>query len=286
MKVVISIFFFFVSICNFAQSELDGVWQGFIVQNGKTNFESNPFFLEIETTDFKTNGLSREEINNTEFYGIGKLAGLVKNGVFEWKHIVYQKKVSNSKIQWCKLNSKLVFNLSTGYLEGNYTSTDCRNISGKIILFRSKSIFSIEKNSLVSQLEKKELVKNIAENRPSPEIRESQRLNFTFKFIYFDYDKAFIRSVDIPFLNEIVEVVEGHSDLRIKVIGNTDADGSDFYNEQLSKRRAEAIIDFFVNKGLAKDRIEIQFNGEKKPIDSNQTSEGKQKNRRVEFQFI
>ena len=83
-----------------------------------------------------------------------------------------------------------------------------------------------------------------------------------------------------------MRVIEGHTDLRIKVTGNTDADGSDVYNLELSKKRAEALINFFVSKGLSRDRIEIEFKGESNPIDTNTTPEGKQRNRRVDFSFI
>jgi len=278
--------FLLTSLSIFGQSELDGVWQGIIIPNGKSNSESNPFFLNIKTVDGKTSGQSREEIFGTDYYSIGKFYGSMKNDGFDWKHVIYQKKEGNSKVTWCKLNSNLKYNSSTGYLEGNYFSSDCRNVAGKIILFKSKAIFSNEKSSFISQNARDILVQDLAENRPARVIRELQRLNFNFQPIYFDYDKAQIRPSDLPFLNSIIEVVEGHSDLRIKVVGNTDSDGSDNYNDDLSERRAEAIIAFFVEKGLKRDRIEIQFNGEKKPVDSNKTSEGRQKNRRVEFEFI
>jgi outer membrane protein OmpA-like peptidoglycan-associated protein len=84
----------------------------------------------------------------------------------------------------------------------------------------------------------------------------------------------------------MARVVDGHSDLRIKVTSHTDGDGSDAYNIELSKKRAEAIVNHFVSLGLSKDRIVIDFKGEKEPIDNNNTPEGKQKNRRVDFSFI
>ena len=284
MKVFFVVFLLF-SCHSFSQNELDGVWQGIIVPNGKSNAQSNPIYLEVKTNQGKVSGLSREEIYGTNFYAIGKFYGTQKSETIEWKHVMYQKK-EGSKIAWCKLDAKLSYNNTTGYLEGTYSGTDCRNVAGKLILFRSKASFSSEQASFISQSARDILVKDLAENRAAPSIREIQRLNFKFLPIFFDYDKAVIREKDIPFLNSIVEVVQGHSDLRIKVIGNTDADGSDEYNDELSKRRAEAIIDFFVEKGLSRDRIEIQFNGEKEPIDRNDTPEGKQKNRRVEFEFI
>jgi outer membrane protein OmpA-like peptidoglycan-associated protein len=84
----------------------------------------------------------------------------------------------------------------------------------------------------------------------------------------------------------MTRVVDGHTDLRIKVTGHTDNVGSDAYNIDLSKRRAQSLIDFFVAHGLSKDRIEIDFKGESDPIDNNSTPEGKQHNRRVDFVFI
>ena len=84
----------------------------------------------------------------------------------------------------------------------------------------------------------------------------------------------------------MIKVVEGHTDLRVKVTGHTDADGSDAYNDDLSKRRAEAIIKFFTDRGLSRDRLEFDFKGEKQPVDNNDTPEGKQHNRRVDFKFI
>ena len=81
-------------------------------------------------------------------------------------------------------------------------------------------------------------------------------------------------------------MVKSHSDLRIEITGHTDADGSDAYNLALSKKRSEALLSFFSANGLPKDRVVIQYKGEKEPVDQNQTDEGKQRNRRVDFRFI
>jgi len=81
-------------------------------------------------------------------------------------------------------------------------------------------------------------------------------------------------------------MILSHSDLRILVIGHTDSDGSDHYNKSLSKRRAESIIQFFTNSGLRRDRIVIDFKGESSPVESNKTTEGRSRNRRVDFRFI
>jgi outer membrane protein OmpA-like peptidoglycan-associated protein len=84
----------------------------------------------------------------------------------------------------------------------------------------------------------------------------------------------------------MARIIIGHSDLRIKIIGNTDWDGSDEFNEDLSRRRAESLTNYLENQGIKRDRIIIEYNGEKAPIESNNTKEGRQKNRRVDFKFI
>ena len=85
----------------------------------------------------------------------------------------------------------------------------------------------------------------------------------------------------------MIEVIAEHSDLRIKITGHTDPDGSDAYNNELSKKRAQAIQDFFVKNGLNADKLVIDFKGEKELINPRDQSEnGKQLNRRVDFIFI
>ena len=120
----------------------------------------------------------------------------------------------------------------------------------------------------------------------APMKRIEELKNFSFEPIYFDYDKFNIKEEYHSQLNEIKKIILSHSDLRILVIGHTDSDGSNAYNDVLSKKRAESIIKFFTTKGLRRDRIVIDFKGETDPVDSNATAEGKSKNRRVDFKFI
>lgn len=71
----------------------------------------------------------------------------------------------------------------------------------------------------------------------SQERRLSELKEFKFESIYFESDKSFIKEEFEEYLMNIVKILFSHSDIRIKVIGNTDSDGSDDYNEKLSKRR-------------------------------------------------
>jgi outer membrane protein OmpA-like peptidoglycan-associated protein len=107
-----------------------------------------------------------------------------------------------------------------------------------------------------------------------------------FEPIYFDYDKDSLKVEYQAYLKEMVRVVLDHTDLRIKITGHTDADGSNVYNKDLSARRAKSIQDFFMKCGLPNHKVVTDFKGEEEPVDNNKTDNGKQRNRRVDFTFI
>ena len=117
-------------------------------------------------------------------------------------------------------------------------------------------------------------------------MRKIELKEFLFETIYFDYDKDDIKQEYHNYLLKIVKILKSHSDILVKIEGNTDSDGSDNYNIDLSKRRAEALIIFFQTQGLMRDRIVLDYKGERNPVESNKTKEGKKKNRRVDFEFI
>ena len=69
-------------------------------------------------------------------------------------------------------------------------------------------------------------------------------------------------------------------------IGHTDSIGSDAYNQKLSVRRAESVKAYLVSKGIEPNRVYTEGKGEKQPVASNKTKDGRQKNRRVEIEII
>jgi outer membrane protein OmpA-like peptidoglycan-associated protein len=170
-------------------------------------------------------------------------------------------------------------------LEGTYESK-CPEEKGKIILYKSKFDFNDKPEPLQAHSWFDRFANDLKEGLSSPEQRLVELRNFKFDPIYFDYDKYEIKGEYQDYLRKMIKMVKSHSDLRIKITGHTDADGSDKYNEKLSQNRAKALIRFFEENGLEKSRVVIDFKGEKQPVDSNKTPEGKQKNRRVDFAFI
>lgn len=101
--------------------------------------------------------------------------------------------------------------------------------------------------------------------------------------VNFEFDSARLRPDAIVILDEASTVLERRSDISVDVIGHTCSIGTEKYNQSLSERRAKSVYDYFVNKGIAADRLTTQGFGETKPAFSNATREGRAKNRRVEL---
>lgn len=103
---------------------------------------------------------------------------------------------------------------------------------------------------------------------------------------YFDFDKATLKPEGESRLKEIANRV---SSMKLEVVvatGYTDWTGTDAYNQKLSERRANTIKRFLANQGIPNKRIFIEGKGEKDPVTSNQTREGRAKNRRVVVELV
>ncbi|MGC4067888.1 MAG: OmpA family protein [Polyangiaceae bacterium] len=104
--------------------------------------------------------------------------------------------------------------------------------------------------------------------------------------IQFDTGKATIKAVSFPILDEVVALMKARKDLKVGVYGHTDSVGSDANNLKLSKDRAAACMKYLVDHGIAGSRLQSEGFGESKPITTNDTAEGRAKNRRTEFKVL
>jgi outer membrane protein OmpA-like peptidoglycan-associated protein len=102
--------------------------------------------------------------------------------------------------------------------------------------------------------------------------------------VLFDFNKAVIKTQFYPFLNDTKTIFDKYPTMKVQIDGHTDSKGTDAYNQKLSEKRAKAVMDYLVKKvGIAADRLKAVGYGESKPAYSNDTEEGRAKNRRVEF---
>jgi OOP family OmpA-OmpF porin len=89
-----------------------------------------------------------------------------------------------------------------------------------------------------------------------------------------------------PILDEVVTVLANKPDLKIEIVGHTDNRGTLTFNQKLSENRAKAIIEYFIKEGVNSERLSSKGLGLTQPIDTNDTLEGRAKNRRVELKPI
>ncbi len=109
-------------------------------------------------------------------------------------------------------------------------------------------------------------------------------LTIDLKGVNFDFDKATLRPDAVAILDEAVAILTKYPELKVAVAGHTDSVGSEQYNQGLSERRARTVFDYLTGHGIDAGRlIGPQGFGESKPIDTNDTKEGRANNRRTEL---
>jgi OmpA-OmpF porin, OOP family len=104
--------------------------------------------------------------------------------------------------------------------------------------------------------------------------------------VLFDFDKSVLKPEGKSKLDDLAGKVKTINLEVVIAIGHTDSIGSDAYNQKLSVRRAESVKAYLVSKGVEPNRIYTEGKGEKQPVASNKTKDGRQKNRRVEIEVI
>lgn len=287
MKYLFICFFLIHSCFSFAsEKDYSGTWQGVLIKAGQSIEDGTILYADFKIVDGIVTGYMRQEVYESDYFGLKQLKGTLEKDALFFNQTVVEKHNSVPRTRQCLNKGELKYDPITGYLKGTFESTDCSRLMGEIILYQSDFELSKNDSSHSSHIWFQYFIRDYKDGLSAPKIREIERKNFVFEPIFFDFDKSEIRDEHKEFLDRMIKVVKGHSDLRVLVTGHTDAIGSNGYNEGLSKRRAEAIVKYFEAHGLTEDHLKFDFKGETNPTATNDTSEGRQKNRRVDFKFI
>jgi outer membrane protein OmpA-like peptidoglycan-associated protein/curli biogenesis system outer membrane secretion channel CsgG len=102
----------------------------------------------------------------------------------------------------------------------------------------------------------------------------------------FNFNKAILKPSSYPVLNLLSDALINFPEYRIVIIGHTDSKGTEKYNEQLSSNRAKSVLQYMKSRSVSVNRMTSIGYGETRPRDSNDTPEGRAKNRRVEYELI
>lgn len=116
---------------------------------------------------------------------------------------------------------------------------------------------------------------------PPPPAAEPKKL--ILEGVNFDNDKATLLPEAMATLDQAAATLKEWGNVKVEVAGHTDSKASDGYNMSLSQRRAEAVREYLISKGVAADRLTAKGYGESSPIADNETEKGRYMNRRVEL---
>ncbi len=145
------------------------------------------------------------------------------------------------------------------------------------------SLFIIGGRAVLSVIEPKEMEVGLI-TAEMMEAQIAQTGKVVIYSIYFDFDKADIKPESKPTIEEIAKLLKKNPNLRLYVVGHTDSIGSLEYNITLSERRAQAVVRELIEKyRISKERLRAFGVGPLSPLATNETEDGRAKNRRVEL---
>ncbi len=134
--------------------------------------------------------------------------------------------------------------------------------------------------------QERDMRKALASSEAAAVSREGNLLAVTFKGdVTFDTNSTVVRPGLISEIDRVAGVLNQYPTTLVRVEGHTDSIGSDAYNMDLSKRRANAVKNLLVQRGIADSRIDTVGYGKTMPVATNDTEAGRQKNRRVEIKI-
>ncbi len=130
----------------------------------------------------------------------------------------------------------------------------------------------------------REVVKEVVVEKPvSAEAIKKEK--WILVGVNFDFNSAKITPESYPILYDAAKILLQNPNLNVEIHGYTDNIGSDEYNKKLSQKRAEAVKNYLISKGINPDRLKAVGYGESNPIGDNNTAEGRAMNRRIEFKI-
>ena len=191
----------------------------------------------------------------------------------------------DASIKW----SNLDLNIIAGSLTSNPETGDyiiALPVGNKYSYFAEKpGYYSVSKEiDLDSAIEFKELTEDI--KLVSVKSLQENESAIKLNNIYFDFNKYDLKPESFTELERVFKFLSENPSLSIEISAYTDAIGSDEYNLTLSQRRAESVVSYLIDKGIAEKRLIAKGYGKSNPVASNDTEEGRAQNRRVEMKIL
>jgi len=186
----------------------------------------------------------------------------------------------------------LVDSISGDTLQSMYTDEEGHyefevGLNQSYLVYSSKPFFSADSTSVRSG--------DVSDYEATTTLTNDDLLIYPWAFklanVYFDFDKATLRPESNITLDSLINILNAYPAIRIEIGGHTDAIGTDAYNQKLSQRRAQAVVDYLIANGISLERLEAMGYGESMPVapnrkeDGSDNPDGRALNRRTEFKI-
>ena len=251
------------------------------------------FFVSLaENSDFAIKNidylLSASELNTSIFHEMSERQ-LKKNNVSNFKiYTIENNRYYDNKSNWTMIWSEFTAQGDEKYLTiGNFL----KNSKTEKLLVSNKnrnnmSYYYIDLVSLKDANSKESKSKEIVIKTKKDDITIALNKDYTFQNVIFDFNSSELSRDAKMEINTIYNYLIKNRNTKIIISRYTDNVGDTAFNQTLSEKRAKSVSDYFINLGLNKRRISFVGYGSEKPITTNETEDGRNKNRRVEFKIV
>jgi len=232
---------------------------------------------------FSSNGIE-DSYGGMDIYTFDLYEAARPNTVSYVKGLVFDSKSKlplGSSIEVIDLSSgETVVSTRSDKIEGTFLATLPSNSNYALQVRREGYLFHSENFQLKSSTLEKPFELSVALQKVEV------GMAMTLKNVFFDTDKASLLPESKSELQTLVNFLNNNPEVKVIIKGHTDNVGNDEHNLDLSKRRAKAVFEYLVGQGIATERLAHEGYGEKVPIATNETDEGRAANRRTEFEII
>ncbi|NVO31036.1 OmpA family protein [Hymenobacter lapidiphilus] len=173
--------------------------------------------------------------------------------------------------------NQVIASFQSNAKSGRYLVSLPSGVNYGIVVRKEGYLFHSENFDLPAGAAYSEVVKDIALKKLDVGVK------VVLNNIFFDFDKATLRKESTGELERLQKLLTETPALRLEISGHTDNVGNAAYNKDLSQRRAKAVVDYLVGKGIDKGRLTFAGYGDTQPVAPNTTKANRQLNRRTEF---
>ena len=187
---------------------------------------------------------------------------------------------------WIKLSATYTaMGFETVLIVGHFNYDKKLSVNGKAHYYIDEvSITKVDDDTIFTEeVEKKDLTKKVEKDSIKELFTPELGKIITLKDILFSSNKSEIEPISFEELNKLSDYLLSYENTFIQINGHTDNSGNEEENKKLSESRAKSVADYLISRGIEMNRIKFYGDGSEKPIEKNNTEEGKRKNRRVEF---